>query len=127
MFDNESKRKTILEKAKAVNIEVHTRSVFLQGLFFKGHNDLPEKLKPIKGYLEKLESIEKATGINTQTLALQYVLQKKYIDYVLIGVESVDQLMNNIEILNSEKNIPHEVIDAIQVSEEYLLNPTNWN
>ncbi|MFV0571569.1 MAG: aldo/keto reductase [Xanthomarina gelatinilytica] len=127
LFDNESKRKTILEKAKAVNIQVHTRSVFLQGLFFKGHNDLPEKLKPLKGYLEKLESIEKATGINTQTLALQYVLQKKYIDYVLIGVESVDQLMNNIEILNSEKNIPHEVIDAIQVSEEYLLNPTNWN
>src|SRR5690606_21908250 len=44
LFDNESKRKNILEKAKAANIEIHTRSVFLQGLFFKDHKDLPEKL-----------------------------------------------------------------------------------
>ncbi|MEO8934457.1 MAG: aldo/keto reductase [Xanthomarina sp.] len=127
LFDNESKRKIILEKAKAANIEIHTRSVFLQGLFFKDCKDIPEKLKPLAHYLETLESIKKSSGINTQTLALQYVLQKKYIDYVLIGVESVDQLMSNIELANSKESIPHEVIDAIQVKEENLLNPSNWN
>lgn len=125
LFDNESKRKTILEKAKAKNIEIHTRSAFLQGLFFK--NDIPEKLKPLKFHLEILENIKRTHIINTETLALQYVLQKKYIDYVLIGVESVEQLMSNIVISNSFKNIPHEVIDAIQVADEKLLNPSNWN
>lgn len=125
LFDNESKRKSILEKVKAKTIEVHTRSAFLQGLFFK--KDIPEKLKPLKGYLEKLEDIKKVNNINTETLALQYVLQKEYIDHVLIGVDSAEQLLNNIAITKSKSNIPHFLIDAIQVTEENLLNPSNWN
>ena len=35
LFDNEYQRKEILEKVKKRNIEIHTRSVFLQGLFLK--------------------------------------------------------------------------------------------
>jgi len=127
LLDNASKRKELLEKAKEKNIEVHVRSVFLQGLFFKKVDSLPQKLKPLGPFLKKLDSIKKSYGLNTETLALQYVLQKDYVDHVLIGVETVQQLLNNID--NSSKNhqLPHVVIDGLDIKEIKLLNPSNWN
>ena len=127
LFDNESKRKYFLDKARKKNIEIHTRSVFLQGLFFKNSNDLPEKLKPLRSPLKILDTIKKHNAMNTETLALQYVLQKPYIDYVLIGVENVQQLLNNITISKENKNIPHQLIDELNIVQEDLLNPSNWN
>ena len=127
LFDNDSKRSTLLKEAKRKGIEVHTRSVFLQGLFFKPKCSIIESLKPIITHLDALESIKKATSINTQTLALQYVLQKKYIDHVLIGVETSKQLIDNINICKIEQAIPHHLIDAIDVKEIELLNPSNWS
>ncbi|MCK8523334.1 aldo/keto reductase [Aquimarina sp. D1M17] len=127
LFDNQSKRKDVLEKAKAKNIEIHTRSVFLQGLFFKKIEDIKGKLETLRPYMETLTGIKEKHNLNTQTLTLQYVLQKKYIDAVLIGVESEDQLLGNLSICNGTIDIPHDLIDQISVKEEELLNPSNWN
>jgi aryl-alcohol dehydrogenase-like predicted oxidoreductase len=127
LFDNDSKRKGFIEKAKAKGIDIHTRSVFLQGLFFYPLNKLPIKLKYLKPYLEKLDVIKNKNNINTQTLALQYVLQKDYVNNVLIGVDSVDQLISNIELCSKKINIPHKEIDSINVKEDFFLNPSNWN
>lgn len=127
LFDNQSKRKAFLEKAKRKGIEIHTRSVFLQGLFFKESSTISKNLQPLTSYLETLENIKEKMSLSTEILALQYVLQKKYIDYVLIGIENTDQLISNINICNKKIDIPHEIIDAISVSEEELLNPSNWN
>lgn len=127
LFDNESKRKELIKAAKQKNIEIHIRSVFLQGLFFKDYNKLPEKLLPLKKYMEILDKIKSNSKINIEDLALQYVLQKEYINYVLIGVENTKQLMNNISICKKEYSIPHDVIDEIDVAEVNLLNPSNWS
>ena len=54
LFDNQAKRKVFLEKAKEKGIEIHTRSVFLQGLFFKNITEVPEKLAPLIPYLNTL-------------------------------------------------------------------------
>ncbi len=127
LFDNATKRKALLDKAKSQYIEVHTRSVFLQGLFFKDKELLPEKLKVLEPYLELLNKIKIQYNIDTVKLALQYVLQKEYIDQVLIGVETPEQLINNINFSLKKEQIPHEAIDAINITENELLNPSNWN
>lgn len=127
LFDNDSKRSTLLKEAKRKGIEVHTRSVFLQGLFFKPKHTIIETLKPLITHLDAIETIKNNTSINTQTLALQYVLQKKYIDHVLIGVETTKQLFENINTCKIEQTIPHNLIDAIDIKEIELLNPSNWS
>jgi len=127
LFDNESKRKEIMNAAKQKNIEIHTRSVFLQGLFFRNSNKLPEKLLSLKKNMQTLEKIKIDSELDTETLALQYVLQKEYVDHVLIGVENTKQLMSNISICKNKNIIPHDLIDAINVEDENLLNPSNWS
>ena len=103
-------------------VEVHVRSTFLQGLFFKDRNALPERLLPMKKYLLQLDEFSKKTGLSISEIALNYNLQNPYIDGVLIGVDNVVQLKSN---LASVKNVPIDI--EIEVKEQELLNPVNWN
>jgi aryl-alcohol dehydrogenase-like predicted oxidoreductase len=127
LFDNEYQRKEILEKAKKRNIEIHTRSVFLQGLFFKNINTLNTILLPLKNDLIELGLILKNYNIDMNSLALNYAINKPYIDKVLIGVDSLEQLKNNIKATESicDKSI-YRKIDCINVENTKLLNPSNW-
>jgi len=126
LFDNSSRRKEILLKAKSKGLEIHVRSTFLQGLFFKNVNSIQGKILPLKTYLEDLEQIKNKYKVSTETLALQYALQKSYIDKVLIGVDSAEQLKKNIYICSEKTDIPTKVIDNINIKEGSLLNPINW-
>ena len=103
-------------------VEIHVRSTFLQGLFFKDRNALPERLIPLRPYLLQLDDFSKESGLSISEMALNYNLQNPYIDGVLIGVDNIEQLQTN---LASVKNTPVEV--EINVKEQELLNPVNWN
>lgn len=125
MLDNQLKRGEQLDKLKNAGKIIHTRSVFLQGLFFM--DSFPDKLLPLLSYYLKIKEIAYENQISLGHLALQYVLSKKYIDGVLIGVDSVKQLSNNIKWAKTP--IPSSVlseIDNINVTETNLLNPSKW-
>lgn len=103
-------------------VEIHVRSTFLQGLFFKDRNALPEKLQPLKKYLLQLDEYSYKTGLSISEIALNYNLQNPYIDGVLIGVDNVEQLKTN---LASVKDTPVNI--EIDIKEQDLINPVNWN
>lgn len=128
LLDNNNQRSNTIKKAKERGIEIHTRSAFLQGLFFKNTKDLPVKLMALEPHLNSINKISKSNNLKLTDLSLNYIIQQKNIDNVLIGVDSVDQLKENIRSLQTE--ISEEVIkqiDLIDVKEITLLNPSNWN
>jgi aryl-alcohol dehydrogenase-like predicted oxidoreductase len=127
LLDNYTQRGDLIKKARDKGIEVHTRSAFLQGLFFKEIDDLPTSLIELAAPLNSLKEIAKRYKITMGELALSYVMQQKEIDKVLIGVESVDQLERNINSVSYQ--IPDEAvkeIDNIKVDKIQLLNPAKW-
>ena len=126
LLDNSSQRKEVLIKAKSKGIEVHTRSVFLQGLFFQDSNEIKGKLLEIKEDLNIIKGLVGKEDMND--LALNYAYSKEYIDCVLLGVDSVDQLKSNINTIKKSKTekFYHE-FDNIVVENNLLLNPANWN
>lgn len=128
LLDNSKKRASILQRAKEKGIEIHTRSVFLQGLFFKPLEQFPSKLAPLKKHLESITHLTNTHQIDMADIALNYACQKNYIDKVLIGVDNVDQLNENLSSINQP--IPEAVInniDILDVENVELLNPSNWN
>ena len=128
LLDNSTQRGSILKKAKLKGVEIHTRSVFLQGLFFKDLNALPEKVKPIKNSLQELKDIASSNNIKLSSLAFNYVYQQIFIDNVLIGVDTIEQLNENLQL--SATPISSEIInriDKIVVEDKSLLNPSNWH
>lgn len=119
VFDRKFER--YFPKLMRSGVEIHVRSTFLQGLFFKDRDSLPEKLKPLRPYLEQLDTYSAENGISVAEAALNFNLQNPYVDGVLIGVDNVGQLQSNLSSVIAKR------IDLnIEVKEKELLNPVNW-
>ena len=115
------------EQLKSLGTEIHIRSVFLQGLYFKPMEALSSKFNDLKSALKEVEEIATEFGLTKVELALNYVLKNEYVDYAIIGVEQSSQLK---EIINASKidfsKSIEEQLNALSVENPTLLNPSNW-
>ena len=127
LLDNHSKRGKLLQQLKDKDKTIMTRSVFLQGLFFKDPVDFPEGLVALSQDAQKIHTLADEAEIPVGALALQYALSKTYIDGVLFGVDSLTQLETNLNWLELDvsKNT-FESVDSVNVIHESLLNPSTW-
>ena len=127
LIDNENLRGNLLRNLKENNIETHVRSIFLQGLFFMNSTEIPENLSYLKDFLNYIDDLCLSYNINKFDLAIQYALSKKYIDGVLMGVDSIKQLKENLKTLDNDLNLNLlSKIDNINCLNTILLNPKNW-
>lgn len=127
LLDNNFQRAHLISQAKSKGIEIHTRSAFLQGLFFKDADQLSGNLVSLKSYLNRIKIIAQQIHSDLKTLALNYCVAQKNIDFVLIGVDVVGQLTENIASINqSVDSSVYDQIDTLQVMETDMLNPSNW-
>ena len=103
-------------------VEVHSRSTFLQGLYFINYADLTSFFNPIKDYLFKLqESFENIAQL--AYFLLNYVISKSFIDKVIIGVNNSEQLFNNLKEITTK--LPEFQFDISHVPEDILI-PYKW-
>ena len=127
LFDNTNLRSDILMKAKSKGKIIHTRSALLQGLFFKDLNDTNNIVQKLKKELALISEISRKENTSISALALGYCLLQKTIDNVLIGVDSLNQLKDNIKSIHykiSPQIIEH--INTIKIKNLDLLNPSLW-
>lgn len=116
-----------LPKLKEMGVEVHTRSAFLQGLFFKDVNTIEGKLKPMCPYLVQLHDYCKQRDITIEQIAFGYVLSNEDVDGALIGVDNHKQLERNLEVSRFQfKKEDIDFIRSVEIKEKELLNPVNW-
>jgi len=106
-----------------LGVEIHTRSAFLQGLFFVDADSLPSFFDPVKAYLKEIRkgysSISDLSGA-----LLYFCASSPFVAKVIVGVNNVKQLRQNLESLAS----PQKKVDwnKFQLSEESILLPSNW-
>jgi aryl-alcohol dehydrogenase-like predicted oxidoreductase len=113
---------------KSQNIEIHTRSTFLQGLFFKTLDSLPKHFETIKPKICQLHEISTKKGMSVNEICLAFVLKNEFIDTVVIGVDSLNQLEANVKTLQkielSEFNSME--FDFLQEEDINIINPSLW-
>jgi aryl-alcohol dehydrogenase-like predicted oxidoreductase len=127
LLDNYSLRGKLILEAKRKGKTIHTRSVFLQGLFFRSPMEKHPIIQSLHHQLLKIQEIAEEQGISITSLALSYCLQQSDIDKVLIGVDSLKHLESNLAASNyklDEQLI--QKIDKIQTENPDLLNPSLW-
>lgn len=113
---------------KQLGTEVHVRSVFLQGLYFMNPNKLPEKLQPLRDSLVELKNLCIESNVSVGEVALNYVISNPNIDKLVIGIETAEQLRENINLVKNWKSnkVLFSKIEAIEIKDKSLLNPVNW-
>jgi len=117
------------EKCNEKGIEVHTRSVFLQGLVFKNPNELNLFFAPIKQNLTKLTEISKEQKIAINSLCLCFAYLNSNINKVIIGVDSLNNLSENIASLKEIQRVKdiYKDLTNLEVKDEKMILPTKWN
>ena len=106
------------------NIEVHARSVFLQGLFFLHHESLKgKKMEVIKKPLLKLRNYQRKSGYNMYDIALSHVFRKNYVKKIIVGVHNISQLKKimNFKYINKMRKICR-----LSNNDVTLIDPRLW-
>jgi aryl-alcohol dehydrogenase-like predicted oxidoreductase len=107
---------------KELGVEIHTRSCFLQGLFFL--KDLPSFFDEIAPYVQILKR-QYPTEEKLASFLMSFCLQSSFVDKVVIGVQSEHQLKANLKsIVHCEHN--YEFPDPPVMNDLNLLLPYNW-
>lgn len=106
-----------LTNLKKNGCEIHTRSTFLQGLFFMPVDVLDSFFDDVKPELKRLQEQKNLAGS-----LLRFVLEKPFIDKVIIGVESKDQLLVNLQSIEISPVLP----DLDTVIRKDILIPSRW-
>jgi aryl-alcohol dehydrogenase-like predicted oxidoreductase len=113
---------------KEKNIEIHTRSVFLQGLFFMNPGNLIGGLLAAKEKIEMLNDLSISSGLSISSLCLSFVLKNSLVDKVVIGIDGKKHLM---ELLESERDIEKtfeyfEELKKLKLDNLNVLLPYKW-
>lgn len=129
ILDQRGIKEGFITAAKKAGITIFTRSAFLQGLFMMDHNSIPGHLKNAIPYLETMERILKEYETDKISAILQFVKYEKEIDYLVFGVEKIQQLQEDIQKA-SQFDVPEECI--MQLKEEIdnvaqsVIFPSLW-
>ena len=114
----------IFRALKKFGVEIHVRSLFLQGLLLLDPHQLHDYFKPIADTL--LEYSHTCDRLQTTPLhvAIQFGKQMKDVDALIVGAETCQQID---EIVSAYKDtIENFPYNAFMITEEKFLNPALW-
>lgn len=115
-----------LDKLANADIEVHCRSLFLQGLLLMSPHQLNSYFLPYSHFLKSFANTAKNFDVSPLTLALAVGCQQQAIDKMVVGCCNVDQLK---EIISAYQMACHlkEDLSFLACNDENLIMPNNWN
>lgn len=119
---------SFLPQLVSMGVEIHTRSVYLQGLFQMESSQVPNYLEPLNTYLTTIKEIAKRNQLSIGEICLGFAINNPLINKVVIGIDNLSQLKENVSICNID-NLSEEIMNelkSIEVKDKNLLNPANW-
>lgn len=115
-FDRRFKKWMI--SLKDEGCEIHTRSAFLQGLFFMDVKKLDSHFVEVVQLLEHLQK----NVHNLPGALLNFVLEQPFTDTVVVGVENRQQFIENLESVAMFERLP----ELRQDISESIVIPSTW-
>ena len=114
----------VTNQLSALNIEVHVRSVFLQGVLIANPINRPQRFEPWSEHFALFDEWVRSSGVSAMACCMGFALQQPGIAKLVIGTTSAKSLD---EIMNSIPNSVLEVPAHLQSSVEQLIDPRFWN
>lgn len=112
-----------LTRLYADGVEVHVRSVFLQGLLLMPRNAIPEKFAQWRGLWDSWYSELKKLGVTASRACLGYPLSRPEISRVIVGCQTLAELK---VLISDMERLPSDNWSFMASEDALLINPSNW-
>lgn len=124
VFDQRLYSSGLLKQLEQQGIEVHARSVFLQGLLLMSPSDIPDYFQPIKSHMLRYHEYLASINISPLAAALCFVNKLKEVSVMVVGVQSAENLRECVENLGVKEDIDFQ---DFSLSDERYIDPRNWD
>ena len=124
VFDQRLKDSGWLSKLNDNKVEVHTRSVFLQGLLLMPSDKRPKYFSKWNNLFNEWDLWLKTNNISGLEAALNFALSEYLIDKIIVGVDNKTQLS---EVISASKKYTLCVPKILNTTDEKLINPSLWD
>jgi D-threo-aldose 1-dehydrogenase len=114
---------TLLE-LKRLGIEVHARSIFLQGLLLMAPQDVPAKFDRAAPALSRIRARIAEAGSSPLQAAIRFILDRPEIDVALVGVTRKSELNEVVSAAMSAS--PMLNWGACALEDPFVLTPSLW-
>lgn len=129
LLDPRHARAGSFRAAAANGVAVFVRSVYLQGVLAMPEAEIPAKLHGLVPVRRRLEDLAREAGIPLTELAVRTMLAREGVTCVLTGVETLDQIRDNIALFN-RRPLPADLLAAVDAAvpelPEALITPSMW-
>ena len=127
VFDQRFKKYFAVLKERGV--EIHARSVFLQGFYFLNPEELKGNLKAYRKALENLQHMAQRRGVPLHALCLGFCLLQEEIGRVIIGVAGLGDLQKNFSVIENIGRVKDvfSTLETLKIDDENLLLPYKWD
>lgn len=123
VFDQRLLESGHLELLKRRGIEIHVRSVFLQGLLLMPLNEVPTFFKPIYPSLVRWSDAAREQGFTSHQAAIAFVKNIPYVDTVLVGLDSLPQFNTCIDSFSIDRKFD---ASSLACNDPVFVNPSMW-
>ena len=125
VFDQQILSSGWSDKLKSNGVEIHTRSVFLQGLLLLQRSSLPDYfMKHWPAHFDAWYKFLDYNRADALEVALKFALKQDWIDKIVVGVDSVSQLKALVKI---EKSSGLTDFPLLGCNDPNLINPSKWS
>ena len=112
------------ERLKKDDIEIHTRSVFLQGLLLIPKLKRSEKFSPWQYIFDEWDRWLDKVGLTAHEACLRFAISHDIIDRVILGVDNAEQLS---ELAGISMQALESLPEFTELNDARLINPSSWS
>lgn len=108
-------------------VEIHTRSVFLQGLLLMRRDKIPVGFYQWDALWDRWHTWLTDHGVSAVSTCLRFQLLHSQIANFIVGVESAEQLAQLFSAMDAAGlDLEETAFPDLMCDDEFLINPSNW-
>lgn len=126
LLDQRFLQSGLLARLAGLGVEVHARSLFLQGTLLAHPEALPEHLRHLAAPIGRIAAFAQDHGLTQLEACLGFGLAQPEIGALVVGVTSVAELKALLAAAADVSRHPYPDSRALAVVDPGLINPSRW-
>jgi aryl-alcohol dehydrogenase-like predicted oxidoreductase len=124
VFDSRLQDSGWLDRLVSMGVEVHARSVFLQGVLLSAIAQSNDFFKPWKTTFEKWNRFAESSGTSAMMNCIKHVNSYDKVTFAVVGVDSAQNLS---EVFDAFTARPQRINEDNFGVDSQLINPARWS